>query len=76
MNFIYIFGIISSFKTSDGTWRQESAVFKNSDDPEIPNYKEVTGSFSYLGTDGITHVVTYTSGVNGYVETREKITAA
>lgn len=65
---------ISSFKTSDGDWRKESAVITKSDDPEIEDVIEITGSFGYTDTDSFEVIASYKSGVDGHSETREKNT--
>ncbi|CAG9833622.1 unnamed protein product [Diabrotica balteata] len=53
-----------SYETSDGSQRQEEAEIKNAG-----NEKEslvVHGSYTYVGTDGVTYKVTYVADENGY----------
>lgn len=53
-----------SFETGDGTKAEQSGQLKNlgpDDDGET-----VTGSFSYVGPDGVTYSVTYIADENGY----------
>lgn len=53
-----------SFKTSDGSHREERAEVKN------PGSKDesmiVQGSYTFIGTDGNTYTVNYIADENGY----------
>lgn len=53
-----------SYETSDGIKHGESGTIKNAgaENEGIA----VTGSFSYLGPDGVTYTVTYTADENGF----------
>lgn len=48
---------------SDGQERYEKGVSTNVGDNKV---YEVSGQFAFVGTDGKTYRVNYTSGVNGY----------
>lgn len=52
------------FETSDGQKREEHAqiVVENDEPSQI-----VDGSYSYVGTDGLTYAVNYHADKNGYV---------
>ncbi|XP_056644754.1 endocuticle structural glycoprotein ABD-5-like [Diorhabda sublineata] len=54
-----------SYETSDGSRREEAAVLK-----DTGNKKEavlaVSGSYTYVGTDGVTYKITYVADENGY----------
>ncbi|XP_017048572.1 larval cuticle protein 65Ag1-like [Drosophila ficusphila] len=53
-----------NFKTSDGVAAQEEGVLQNvgSDHESLA----VKGSYSYVGPDGVTYVVTYIADENGF----------
>lgn len=52
-----------SYTLSDGQERYEKGTLVNVGDARI---YEVSGHYSFVGTDGKTYLVNYTSGVNGY----------
>ena len=53
-----------SFETSDGTSRQETGTLKQlSEDHQA---LEVTGSYKYVGTDGLTYAVTFVANEHGF----------
>ncbi|XP_075982941.1 endocuticle structural glycoprotein ABD-5-like [Anticarsia gemmatalis] len=52
------------FETSDGTSRQEKGTLKQLDADH--QALEVTGSYKYVGPDGLTYTVTFTADENGY----------
>lgn len=60
----------SSYELSDGQIREERGELEQDDDAK---YFKVTGFYSFIGTNGKTHRVEYTSGKNGY-EANEIIT--
>lgn len=53
-----------SYETSDGQTRDEQGVLKN---PGTDNEAlSVTGSFSFVGQDGVVYQVTYIADENGF----------
>lgn len=59
----YAFG----FEQSDGYVRQETGVVRNEGTED--QFVAVTGSFSYVGDDGVTYTVTYVADENGFQPT-------
>ncbi|XP_018576797.1 endocuticle structural glycoprotein ABD-5-like [Anoplophora glabripennis] len=60
-----------SYETSDGSHREEQAELKN---PGTENEAlAVHGSYTYVGTDGVTYKVTYVADENGYRASGEHI---
>ncbi|KAJ8930608.1 hypothetical protein NQ314_016578 [Rhamnusium bicolor] len=53
-----------SYETSDGTHREEKAELKNAGTEN--EALAVQGSYTYIGTDGVTYKVTYVADENGY----------
>lgn len=60
----YILCSLLRYTLADGTMRKEEGYFK--DDGETQIFVKV-GSYSYIGSDGITYSVEYTADENGYV---------
>ncbi|KAJ8956822.1 hypothetical protein NQ318_014236 [Aromia moschata] len=60
-----------SYETSDGSHREEKAELKNAgtENEAIAVY----GSYTYVGTDGVTYKVTYVADENGYRASGEHI---
>ncbi|XP_026734667.1 endocuticle structural glycoprotein ABD-5-like [Trichoplusia ni] len=57
-------GYSFDFETSDGTSRQEKGTLKQlSEDHQA---LEVTGSYKYVGTDGLTYAVTFVADEHGF----------
>ncbi|XP_063895914.1 endocuticle structural glycoprotein ABD-5-like [Helicoverpa armigera] len=57
-------GYTFDFETSDGTSRQEKGTLKQiSDDHQA---LEVSGSYKYIGTDGLTYTVTFVADEHGF----------
>lgn len=52
-----------SYTLNNGQSRSEKGVLTKVGDASV---YEVTGSYSFEGTDGKTYLLDYTSGVNGY----------
>lgn len=57
-----------SYTLSDGQERYEKGTLTNFGDARV---YEVSGHYAFVGTDGKTYRVNYTSGVNGYRTTTE-----
>ncbi|VEN55605.1 unnamed protein product [Callosobruchus maculatus] len=53
-----------SYETSDGSQREETAELKNAGSEN--ESLAVQGSYTYVGTDGLTYKVTYVADENGY----------
>ncbi|KAG5862488.1 hypothetical protein JTB14_007794 [Gonioctena quinquepunctata] len=53
-----------SYETSDGSRREEEAKLTNAGSKK--EALVVQGSYSYVGTDGVTYKVTYIADENGY----------
>ncbi|XP_023029436.1 endocuticle structural glycoprotein ABD-5 isoform X2 [Leptinotarsa decemlineata] len=53
-----------SYETSDGSQRQEEAELTNAGSEK--EALVVHGSYTYVGTDGVTYKVTYVADENGY----------
>ncbi|CAH0558123.1 unnamed protein product [Brassicogethes aeneus] len=60
-----------SYETSDGSQREEKAELKNAGSKN--EAISVQGSYTYVGTDGITYKVTYIADENGYRATGEHL---
>lgn len=56
-------GYFFKYETSDGQTRNENGYFKNIGDQRI---LVVSGSYSYIGSDGKNYQVRYTSDEKGY----------
>ncbi|XP_067000849.2 endocuticle structural protein SgAbd-6-like [Anabrus simplex] len=52
------------FRTSNGIVRDESGVLRDEGTPE--EAQEVTGSYSWIDTDGVNYGVKYTGNKNGF----------
>lgn len=52
------------YETSDGSLREEAAELKNAGSEN--EALQVHGSYTYVGTDGVTYKVTYVADENGY----------
>lgn len=59
------------YETSDGSFREEKAELKNAGSKN--EAIAVQGSYTYVGTDGITYKVTYVADENGYRATGEHL---
>ncbi|XP_017785732.1 PREDICTED: endocuticle structural glycoprotein SgAbd-5-like [Nicrophorus vespilloides] len=60
-----------AYQTSDGVQREEKAELKNAGAKD--ESLVVSGSYSYVGADGVTYTVTYIADENGYRPTGEHI---
>lgn len=63
-NNIGVSGYKYSYELSDGQKKEETAEVKNEGTPD--QVLVIHGSYSFLGKDGKTYLVTYTADENGY----------
>lgn len=61
---MWLFICIVSYESADGSARQESGVVNNPGSPVEAS--AVTGSYTYVGTDGIPVQVSYVADENGF----------
>lgn len=57
--------IIHRFETSDGTSQHEHGELKHLEGSETDSIA-VRGTYSYVGTDGVTYTVNYVADENGF----------
>ncbi|PSN39561.1 hypothetical protein C0J52_20617 [Blattella germanica] len=55
------------YESADGTKVQQSGQLKQLPDDKEGNGEAIQGSFSYLGTDGVTYQINYIADENGFV---------
>lgn len=55
--------VVFSYQLSDGQFREETGELKKIGDVEV---YVITGSYSFIGSDGKTYRVRYSAGENGY----------
>lgn len=70
-NNIGVGGYKYSYEQSDGQKKEETAEVKNEGTED--QVLVIRGSYSYVGPDGKTYLVTYTADENGFVATAEHL---
>lgn len=71
---IIIYPFLFSYETGDGISAQAQGVLKNAGTPDA-EAQEVTGSYSYTGTDGTKIQISYIANENGFQPTGDSIPA-